>query len=443
MSHVYGDSTPFPYDVDYIDLSRLAVDCAVQLMSAQHAISTSLQRGEALRQERRAEIDRIHAMARTLAGSLEPFVKAGAPTTERFALRLLESIGGTANAEVAALEQQTADEASQVRNIVSRSGESAIRALEAFLLRHDLPGTERSLSWTSAGEQSYAASVTVDTPFGIQAVFGLAIAPEHLWSRPRRVVEFSPAGLEVHFPQPAGWLSKRVEMAPLKLDRLYLSAMTLDVSSVELRLRKNPSSGSGYRVSMTKLEADSIVLQPLGDDGVPDAEVPLALDAEDGAQMLAFCTRVVESAGDLPGLRRSLASAAFDGEALDETSWPAAVAERLIAQLAPVMNEIAKRSGAPGELVLRRDVGGGRREEVYVTKAELCEKILVLPPSRRAHFEPLGVYEPRRDAPTVPEAESPLAGPPSSDPEPLGGEASAALVEAGWLDVAVPNGPAE
>ena len=45
MSHVYGDSTPFPYDVDYIDLSRLAVDCAVQLLSAQHAIAASVESG--------------------------------------------------------------------------------------------------------------------------------------------------------------------------------------------------------------------------------------------------------------------------------------------------------------------------------------------------------------------------------------------------------------
>jgi hypothetical protein len=77
MSHVYGDSTPFPYDVDYIDLSRLAVDCAVQLMAAQHAIATSLQRAEALGQERRAEVGRIGAMAKAVESVLEPYAKAG------------------------------------------------------------------------------------------------------------------------------------------------------------------------------------------------------------------------------------------------------------------------------------------------------------------------------------------------------------------------------
>jgi hypothetical protein len=404
MSHVYGDSTPFPYDVDYIDLSRLAVDCAVQLMSAQHAIATSLERAETLGQERKAEIAKISAMARAVEGSLEPFVRSTGVVTERIAQRLLECVQGTASSELATLEHQAAEEASHIRTIVARSGESAQRALEAFLLRHDLPGTELGLSWSSAGEQSYSATVTVKTPFGIQAVFSLAIPPDHMWSRSRRVAELSP-GLEVHFPQQSGWLSKRVEMAPLKLDRLYLGVVKLDTTSAEFRLRKAPSSGSGYRVLVTMHEERRVVIQPIGDEGMPDNDEPLALDGEDSAQMLAFCARVVESTRDLPALRRSMVSAEYEDEALNDTKWPEAVAERLIAQLAPVINEIAVRSGAPGELVLRRDVGGGRREEVYVTKAELYEKVLVLPPARRASFEQLGLFDPLR--PAVPPAPVP------------------------------------
>ena len=401
MPHVYGDSTPFPYDVDYIDLSRLAVECAVQLMSAQHSIATSLERAEALGRERRAEAERINAMARAAAGAVAPFLQGGGAATERIARRLLECVESTAAAEVATLDQQSSDESSHIRQIVTRSGESAHRALEGFLLRHDLPGTLLCLAWSSAGDQSYSANVTVKTPFGIVAAFSLAIPPDHLWSRSRRVTELLPAGLEVHFPQQAGWLSKRVEMAPLKLDRLFISKLELDVSSAELILRKAPSSGSGYRIVVRPHEERRVAIQPLGEDGAPDGEEPLSLDGDDCAVMLAFCARVVESTRDLAGLRRSMVSVEYDGAPLDEARWPEAVATRLIAELAPVVNEIALRSGAPGELVLRRDVGGGRREEVYVTKAELYERVLVLPPERRIGFERLGLYDPLRPAPAA------------------------------------------
>jgi hypothetical protein len=395
MSHVYGDSTPFPYDVDYIDLSRLAVDCAVQLMSAQHAIATSLERAETLGKERRLEVGRINAMAQAVEAALDAFVKADAPAPDRIVQRMLECTKGTASSELATLEHHAAEEAAHIRNIVARSGESAQRALEAFLLRHDLPGTELSLSWSAAGEQSYAASVTVKTPFGVQAVFSLAIPLDHLWSRSRRVADLA-SGLEVHFPQQAGWLSKRVEMAPLKLDRLYLSLVKLEPTSAELRLRKSPSAGPGYRVIMTLQEDRRVMIQPLGEEGEPDVDAPLALDGSDRAQMQTFCARVIESTVDLSSMRRSMVSVEYDGQPLNDAQWPEAVAQRLIQQLAPVVNEIAARSGAPGELVLRREVGGGRREEVYVTKAELYEKVLVLPPTRRVGFEQLGLYDPLR-----------------------------------------------
>jgi hypothetical protein len=62
--------------------------------------------------------------------------------------------------------------------------------------------------------------------------------------------------------------------------------------------------------------------------------------------------------------------------------------------MAPTVVEISRRSGAPGELVLRRNLGEGRREETYSTHTELLEKILVLPPDLRAVFAPLKLSGP-------------------------------------------------
>jgi hypothetical protein len=74
--------------------------------------------------------------------------------------------------------------------------------------------------------------------------------------------------------------------------------------------------------------------------------------------------------------------------------------------LAPIVQEIARRSGAPGELVLRRDLGEGRREEIYITKAELNEKVVTLPVTLRPVFDPFELSEgprsPRAPAPSEP-----------------------------------------
>ncbi|HVZ32469.1 MAG TPA: hypothetical protein VG963_08585, partial [Polyangiaceae bacterium] len=58
--------------------------------------------------------------------------------------------------------------------------------------------------------------------------------------------------------------------------------------------------------------------------------------------------------------------------------------------------------------------GGGRREEVYLSKAELWEKVLVLPPERRRPFAALGLAP----TPPLPEMLEPLPMPPALRPLP-------------------------
>jgi hypothetical protein len=65
--------------------------------------------------------------------------------------------------------------------------------------------------------------------------------------------------------------------------------------------------------------------------------------------------------------------------------------ERLVAVMAPVTQEIARRSPSASELVLKRLVSGGRREEIFVAKAELVKRLDGLEPQLRTVFDPLGL----------------------------------------------------
>jgi hypothetical protein len=94
------------------------------------------------------------------------------------------------------------------------------------------------------------------------------------------------------------------------------------------------------------------------------------------------------------------------------------------------VQEIAARSLAPGELVLRRLLGGDRREEIFVSKADLKQKLEPLDGTRRALFDPLwaeGGALPARRPPPAPTARlarktpalgSPLPVPPEHPTEP-------------------------
>jgi hypothetical protein len=404
MSHLYGDSTPFPHEVNYIELCRRAIDCAVQLLSAQHAIATALDRAQNQSQARSLMIGRILAMSEVAVGAFDAFTGPDAPQTERVARRIIDCIGGLCNEEIASLERQTNDDDARTQNVVTRSLESAHRGLEAFVAGQDLPGTDIALSWASAGEQGHTGQIAVRSPFGVSAAFTLAVPADHPWVRSRRVSDIVP-DIEVHCPQQSGWLARRVELAPIKLDKLFFVSVRLDGARAEFRLGKSPSSGASYRVLVELSGARQVHFEQLGDDGAADVQGALLLDGEDSANMFRLCTGVVDSMQGLASMRGSIVSLDSEGLALTDLEWPQLMAERVLAHIAPIANEIAQRSGAPGEWVIRRDVGGGRREEIYVTTAELFEKVSILPPERRHPFRMIGLSE-ASPLPVAPVSES-------------------------------------
>ncbi len=404
MGHVFGDSTPFPYDVNFIEQIRQAVDCGVGLMAAQHEIKGARERTVTVETLRTAERGRINALADALKLTMTAFMSSSSERISRAATRVLDGARGVIEGELHGLDGHVLDTQAHARSTVERAKDAVYRALEGFTLTQDLPNTEISMRLL-AGEEAYSGQVVVKTPFGIDAIFALAIPNAHAWGKPRRVLELS-ASTEVHLPAETGLFSKRVTLQPVKLDKLFVAEVARDAERGLVTLRKGPRSGIGYELEVMH-EERRVLLRRLDESGAPEASAEvIELSGEDLIHAERLWQRILETTHDLAERRQAMTSATFDGKNLREVEEPEEVLTRLISVIAPVVQEVARRSGAPGELVLRRDLGEGRREEIYITKAELHEKVMSLPESCRAIFDPFELSEgprsPRAPAPSSP-----------------------------------------
>lgn len=394
MARVYGDSTPFPYDIDFIDLVRQSLDCGIQLLSAQHSINVAgerLRSVEAGQSETRTQIGNMLDAVGVAMAHFEVAPDARVSAVARAIAERTQQVVADAQR---GLDEELTMLGAQTRGIVDRARESAHRALETLLRAHDLPGSVLGLE-LNAGELGYQGKVSLRTSFGVGAVFSISIPSEHAWSKPRRVSELT-QGAEIRVPRESGWISKRTELMPTKLDKLFVSDVKLGNVQSSVRLRKAPDSGSGYQLSVDLTREPRMTLALVREDGSLGSEPPLTLSEEDGLAAIALWRSLADSLQDLFGRRQAMLSAELDERPLRELESPRVIAERIVADLAPLTLEIARRSGAPGELVLRRDLGEGRREETYATKRELLEKTFVLPPELRSVFDPLGLGESSR-----------------------------------------------
>jgi hypothetical protein len=151
---------------------------------------------------------------------------------------------------------------------------------------------------------------------------------------------------------------------------------------------------------------------------------PFDVQEVDVPKLSALRVKLGAAVSELGRHRTKIVEAKLDGESLQSHSKPTLLVERLIAVLVPETREIAARSQSRSELVLRRSLGGDRREEIFLSRQELAQKLEPLDERNRALFDSLlldgGAPAARSEPPPAPppraETAKPAAPPPAGSP---------------------------
>lgn len=417
MSYLYGDSTPSALETNYIEFLRDAVDFCVQVLLADQRVAEAQARIIALDRSTAAEIDRLQQLTATV-GKAMAGLPPGAPESAsvRCAAAIARSTDGLVRAEVAAV-QATLESEQQKRNAQAASErEGCVNELERLLVKHDLPDMtmHTQVGLTAGGRYQCRGRLT--TGFGLAATLELEVPSGHLYAQLLRVDRLFER-LEVQMPEMAGWLHKEMRLKPQHLEKHYLVALSLADGEGLLKLRAaNDGSGAGFD-ALVRHEGPRVSVLRVDEHGKPAGE-PFEVQDADAARLLALHDKVAAAAAELGRYRRAIVDATLDGEPLRVSNRSTMLVERLIATMAPVVQEIAARSQSPGELVLRRLLADDRREEVFLSKSELRRKLEPLPEGERALFDPLLVdihprkqFAPFADKPPVAEMLAPPARP--------------------------------
>jgi len=389
--YVYGDSTPFPEAVDFVATTRAVVGCGVALMKAQHAIDCARGRvGDAQEHLVRLNAD-LGAMARAVDAALvSSLPRPGRP--REAADRISIAAHGIVSTELRHAQAELDAAVMRADKTIVESRKNAAVALGELLARHELPGATSGFRlFADERGDGYHAETVVTLPCGLRATFDAALPEGHKWSQLRRVRDARQAVI-VTMPRPVGWLRKQVKPVTLRLDGLVVLGASVEGNRGALLLGKTARSGVVHAFDVD-LGARRAQWRDADESEIVD------LGPSDAAGLVALLRAIEQQTREVRTGRRAMTEATLDGSPIGQRD-PADVCGRVVSLIAPVVREIGRRSGAPGELVLRRNVDSGHRDEVFVTTAELLEQVETLPPSLRPAFDPLGL----RTAPRSPRA---------------------------------------
>jgi hypothetical protein len=414
IEYLYGDSTPSSLKSDFIAFLRDALDFAVEVLLRDGQIDDASQRVARLSEATEKEIAIAETLIEEVSRALAPAVVGASDSLSfRCAARIRQGVKELVHTEADMARALVATEKARAGQAAEHAQGAGAKACEVLLLRQDLPEAVVATTLRVDGSSGYQAELHGHTPYGLKWVIGLEIPASNVLASPMRI-ERVVEHLEVEAPEETGWIHKQVRIRPQRLDRLYLSELSIDpaaTTTVKLRAAQN-GTGPGFDLTFLR-DVSRVELVRIREGGIDALDSRHDLEAESAAKLRPLYDTLIALAADLAQHRRSLVSASLDDAPIHQAGLRLLV-ERLVANIAPTVEQISRRSLAPGELVLKRLLDGNRREEVFVSKAELLKKLDLLPVHLQRVFEPLKLWddalEPRQSATATSAAPPKAAG---------------------------------
>lgn len=404
MRYLYADSTTFPLPQNFLATLCAGTDACVAILKAEALVD------ECNRVVREAELKATRDLAQVsalahrvdaaLGGGVMPVPTDGkeGPGTSRNNANPGEiALAKIREQAWATLDQSRADvlKARDARiaaavNVAPRS--LVLPALSQFLAAHELPETAWGIRWTAGlGGNSTRAELYARTPFGLEATFEVAIPANHVWARPAQV---GLLGMQASVTMLKKPLMGKARPMAIKLDEYFVTNVVLTADRASMRLSrngKNPSEGlelvfggeGSAEVTATWVDKANY---PLGEGA--------RLGRADAAGIHRLWNRVTTTLGSLVVHRTRATSAKLGGVLVGEVPRPEVIAAAIVRALAPHVREIAARTTTPRELALKRELGDGCREELFITYDTVLDRCKDLSPVHQEVFDMYGLRAP-------------------------------------------------
>jgi hypothetical protein len=390
MRYLYGDSVPFPPQYDF--LQALEVFCAqaarvVRLDAETRALRTAADEGAV---QRTRAVDELEAFHREAVGALKDGARDSTQGAVRDYVQQLAELAQRIVDEARRQAVATSDRDQQAtRAECARRRAEAREALEKLLIAVRLPVEDTRV--TMALDDGANALSAVFTCEG-NLVAGFALSAEEIdaWRAPRHVKDFAtdvtlPVGVK------RSLFKRSVSSETITLDEYVVGGFELRDDRAEVRLRKKADAADSIVFNLARREDKLSAEVHHPDDAEAESGLPAVLDAVSAKEVERLWQHLRSACGPVLAKKKRLVSLALGGADVTEQDLGTKVVALVVAAIAPTVGEVARRSPNAHELSLKVENDTGRREEIYLRKAQLVSSLSSVTPKERGVFDPLGL----------------------------------------------------
>ena len=387
MKYLYGNGTESDLNQNYLEFLRLALDFSVSVLQSESAINEQhkiIEHARATADIEQKQISALNTSVLKTLGTADS--NDNAQITTQCLERLNTVTEGEINRALTSINQSLEEKINRANTVINQERSANMGRLEALLVHRNLPHSSAWIDVTLGGDGKYIAQLTGKSEDILEFVIELDTQANDLLGKALKIENIMP-NLSISIMESGGWMKKKgTKVIAQKITKEYLHSLTYRADATVMELRNaitDPSSG--YDIF---LKDDQVTVKRINKNKVSD---PITLEPSEAAQIHQLYKKINDAAEKLAGTRKKLLSAVLWGEPLATHPEPLRLVHWIIDEMTPVIQNIAQNSLAPGELVLKRVLSDDRREEIFVSKADLLSKLAPLDEEQLEIFAPLGL----------------------------------------------------
>jgi len=266
------------------------------------------------------------------------------------------------------------------------------RALNAFLLAQRFEVVRSRFRIRLEGG-TYRAFAVCTLPRGLEVSYELAAHHLDEWQSPRKIRDLVGGEMELQVGMRKKFLKRDLTRELAHVEDHVIAAAELDDSHAEVRLKKKPEA-----------TVESMILSMSRVDGVVGTEIRRPADRSkegdstfpavpsDAEKLETLWKELAKASARALDERVAVSTIRLDDEDVTDGGRIVELLERYVDLYAPVVTEISRRSPSPKELSLKLEHEDGRREEIYLRRAELVDLVESLEDEQMQVFAPLDFF---------------------------------------------------
>lgn len=378
MKYLYGDSTEFPLQKDFLALLDNFVDTSVRAITLENTVfnlKETIKDRRLLKNSVLEEMDNFlltveNAISAAVARSKEQeTIVKYAEKSRAFLKNFIEEgktkFSGEIFQEIAEFEKK-----------VEEADEENRKTLESFFILDPIPAINTKYT-LKATEESYSAKVQVDCEGDTSCLFDIVSSEIPFWDGHVKAFDFM-RGVEVPARMKKPFLKKELVPEIVSIDDYLLSDLVLSGKELEVVFRRRlDTTAERFRFKMNFGEEFSVEVYHAQENeveknilAVPELKAGLSVH-----RLHELGDKIVELVNALYPKKQKLEALYLMNKDVFEENIVYPLMQKVAEILTPTVAEIKKRSPSEEELSLKAEDESGKRSEIYLKKSEIKEKL--------------------------------------------------------------------